>query len=66
MRRAKHQAGETSRRMVEESSFQTVQPTVQPTVQQIVHQNTIFEGASNEEISQYLQEPKPNCEKKTD
>ena len=62
MRREKYQAGGTSRRMVEESSFQTVQPTVQQTV----HQNTIFEGASNEEISQYLQEPKPNCEKKTD
>ena len=54
MRRAKHQAGETSRQIVEDSSFQTVQ------------NNTTFEGASKEEISQYLQEPKPNCEKKTD
>ena len=54
MRRGKHQAGETSRQIVEESSFQTEQ------------KNTTFEGATMEEISQYLQEPKPNCEKKTD
>ena len=53
MRRGKHQAGETSRQIVEESSFQTEQ------------KNTTFEGATMEEISQYLQGPKPNYEKKT-